>query len=150
MNLGSNGRFHSFAELARKLGAGGHYALAAQIDGIRALRSDHHDGIHIHLRNHGNLSEAHASHLFSFARAVGDVACFPEPAKSPINDLHSANRQAAGRAFAAEFLAPINEIQAMQSDGRDVVSIAEEFAVSAAVIERQIGNAPGSKPLITE
>jgi hypothetical protein len=141
MNLGPNGRFHSFSALARALGAGEHYALAGQIDGIRALRSDHHDGIDIHMRDHGNSSEAHASHLFSFARAVGDVTCFPERAKAPINDLHAAYRQAAGRAFAAEFLAPIDEIQAMQGDGRDIVSIAEEFAVSAAVIERQIENA---------
>jgi hypothetical protein len=141
MDIGPSGRFRSFMALARKFGASDHFALAGQVDGIRALRSDHIDGIDIHMRDHGNSSEAHASHLFSFARAVGDAACFPEHTRSPINELHSANRQAAGRSFAAEFLAPIDEIQSMQSDGRDVVSIAEEFAVSTAVIERQIENA---------
>jgi Zn-dependent peptidase ImmA (M78 family) len=54
--------------------------------------------------------------------------------------LHSACRQAAGRAFAAEFLAPIDEIRSMREDGRDAVSIAEEFAVSTTVIERQVKN----------
>src|SRR6266478_1825062 len=140
MNLRAGDRFRSFQTLARKLGASEHYALAAPINGIRALRSDN-NGIYIHVRHHGNSSQAHALHLFTFARAVGDAACFPEHTKAPINDLHVANRQAAGRAFAAEFLAPIDEIQSMQRDGSDIVSIADEFAVSTPVIEHQIENA---------
>lgn len=140
MGLGAKDRFRTFKSLAQRLGASPSYALAARVDGIRALRSDHGDGVHVHMRNHGNSQEAHASHLFSFARAVGDAACFPQPNKSPVNELHSACRQAAGRAFAAEFLAPIDEIRSMREDGRDAVSIAEEFAVSTTVIERQVEN----------
>jgi hypothetical protein len=67
-------------------------------------------------------------------RACGDAACFP------INHLHNAVRQAAGRAFAAEFLAPIDEIRTMKADKHDIVTIANAFCVSTTVIERQIEN----------
>jgi hypothetical protein len=141
LDLGTGDRFPSFKHLARKLGAGEAFELAASVDGIRALRSDQNDEVRIHLRNHSKSSEAFASHLFSFARAVGDAVCFPAHGRAPINELHSANRQAAGRAFAAEFLAPIDEVESMCKDGHDVVSIADEFVVSTVVIERQLENA---------
>ena len=140
LNLGVGDRFKSFKTLAEKLGAQKTFELAAQIDGLRALRSDHADAIYIHLRNHGGASEARASHLFSFARAVGDASCFLDEGRAPVNELRSAYRQAAGRAFSAEFLAPISEIDSMLDDGRDTVSIADEFTVSTTVIDRQIEN----------
>ena len=59
---------------------------------------------------------------------------------APITELRSAYRQAAGRAFAAEFLAPSDEIEAMRGDKRDIVTIANEFSVSQQVIEYQITN----------
>ncbi|HUZ12903.1 MAG TPA: hypothetical protein VMU93_08655 [Caulobacteraceae bacterium] len=140
LNLRASDRFRSFRPLAEKLGASRAYALAPSVEGIRALRSDHADAPRIHMRIHGSSPEARAGHLFSFARAIGDVACFPEESRAPINELRSAYRQAAGRAFAAEFLAPIDEIESMHEDGRDAVSIAEEFGVSTTVIERQREN----------
>ena len=93
------------------------------------------------MRTHGQSAEAEASHLFTFARGIADVVCFPSPQRATVNDLRSAYRQAAGRAFAAELLAPVNEILSMRDDGLDTVAIAEEFAVSTRVIERQIENA---------
>lgn len=140
LNLGQNSRFKSFKDLAIRLGASKNYNLAPQVDGIRALRRDREDGLHVHLRNHGDTQEAASAHLFAFARAVGDAACFPEPQLGPITELRSAYRQAAGRAFAAEFLAPSDEIEAMRAERRDVVTIANEFAVSQQVIENQITN----------
>ena len=134
-------RFLTFSELAEAVGASRQYELAPSIYGIRLLRSHEGDDAHLHMRTHGQSAEAQASHLFTFARGVGDVVCFPTPQRAPVNDLRSAYRQAAGRAFAAEFLAPVNEVLSMRADGRDVVAIAEEFAVSAEVIERQIENA---------
>jgi Zn-dependent peptidase ImmA (M78 family) len=71
---------------------------------------------------------------------VGDASCFLDEGRAPVNELRSAYRQAAGRAFAAEFLAPISEIDSMLDDGRDTVSIADEFTVSTTVIDRQIEN----------
>ncbi len=140
LNLEQNTRFRSFRDIATRLGASKGYSLAPGVNGIRALRRDRGDGLHIHLRNHGDTKEAAAAHLFAFARAVGDACCFPEPQLGPITELRSAYRQAAGRAFAAEFLAPSDEIEAMRADRQDVVTIANEFAVSQQVIEHQIAN----------
>lgn len=92
------------------------------------------------MREHGTSSYARASHLFTFARAVGDAVCFPPETRSPVNELHAAHRQAAGRAFAAELLAPIDEVRSMHEDGRDSVSIADDFGVSTAMIDRQWEN----------
>jgi len=141
LQLGQQDRFKSFRPLAEKLGAKNTFELARPVDGIRALRSDKRDGVHIHMRSFGASPTAPLAHLFNFARAVGDAACFPEESRAPINELQSAYRQAAGRAFAAEFLAPINEIKSMQRDRRDVDTIAAEFGVSTTAIERQIENA---------
>ncbi len=140
LGLKANDRFSSFRPLAERLGASGHYELARPVDGLRALRSDYPDGVRIHMRTHGKSPEARASHLFSFTRAVGDVVCFPDEVRAPVNELHDAYRQAAGRAFAAQFLAPISEVCSMYADGRDPVPIADEFGVSTAVIERQLEN----------
>jgi len=140
LNLGQNGRFQSFIDLAKRLGASRNYSLAPRVDGIRALRRDREDGLHVHLRNHGDTQEAASAHLFAFARAVGDAACFPEPQLGPITGLRSAYRQAASRAFAAEFLAPSDEVEAMRAEKRDVVTIANEFAVSQQVIDHQLAN----------
>ena len=138
--LEQNHRFSSFKDLARRFGAGQSYSLAPKVDGINALRHERPDGVHIHLRNHGESAEAKTAHLFSMARAIGDAVCFPSTEVAPINGLQRAFRQAAGRAFAAEFLAPIDEVMSMQRDKRDIYSIANEFAVSPTLIERQIEN----------
>ncbi len=132
--------FRSFRDLADRLGAAKSYTLAQQVDGIRALRRDHADGVHVHVRNHGDTAEAAAAHLFALARGVGDAACFPAPQLGPITALRSACRQAAGRAFAAELLAPSDAIEAMRADRRDTATIANAFAVSQQVIEHQIEN----------
>lgn len=132
-------RFRTYKALAKVFGAK-NYDSAPSVDGIRLLRSDKDDACHLHLRKHGNSEEAHASQLFSFARGVGDVACFSSLQRSPVNSVHFGYRQAAGRAFAAEFLAPVDEVEAMEKDGRDAVSIADEFCVSTAVINLQLEN----------
>ena len=68
------------------------------------------------------------------ARAVRDTR------RSVINDLHHAERQATGRAFAAEFLAPVESVVEMCEAGSDAEEIADEFDVSSYVIEDQIRN----------
>lgn len=134
-------KFTSFRQIAELLGASVSYNLAPSVDGIRALCSRRPDGSQIHLRNHGESDEARAQHLFAMARALGNAACFPEYRLAPVNDLHNAYRQATGRAFAAEFLAPVDEIRSMLKDQRDLITIADAFAVSTNVIERQVENA---------
>ena len=141
MGFDQTRRFSSFVQLSRAMGATAHFADAPAAYGIHLLRSHAGDEAHLHMRPHGKSEEARASQMFAFARGVGDVICFPAPQRAPVNGLRSAFRQAAGRAFAAEFLAPVTEIMSMQHDGRDIIAIAEEFAVSTLVIERQIENA---------
>ncbi len=142
LNLRQEDRIQSDKALAKRLGAATNFEPAGRVDGIRALRSHTSgDDVSIHMRDHGSSPQARVAQLFSFARAVGDVACFPSPTRSPVNELHSAYRQAAGRAFAAEFLAPVDEVMSMQADGHDSLTIAEEFSVSTTMIERQIENA---------
>ncbi len=133
-------RFDGFRSLAEKMGASKNYRLAKPIDGIRLLRQDSGDGVHLHMRVAGDTNEARRAHLFTFARGVGDAICFPDNERSPVNDLKDAHRQSTGRAFAAEFLAPISEILNMKADGRDIVSIANDFGVSTTLIERQLEN----------
>jgi hypothetical protein len=133
-------RYHTYRQLAEAFGSSKSYTVAPAVDGLRALRIDHNDGVRIHMRSHGEPAAARTGHLFTFARAVGDVACFPEETTAPINDLHDAYRQSASRAFAAQFLAPIDEIRSMREDGRDQITMAGEFGVSTAVIEHQLDN----------
>jgi hypothetical protein len=140
LGLRQHYRFASFRDLASLFGAAKNYNLAPAVDGISALRREAFHDIHVHIRNHGDFLGAAATHLFALARAIGDATCFPEPQTSPINRLRHAYRQAAGRAFAAEFLAPIDEIQSMQEDEHDEYSIANEFGVSTMVIEHQMAN----------
>lgn len=133
-------RFESFRHLAHLFGSSKNYNLAPKVDGISALRREAFNDIHVHIRNQGDFEGATATHLFVLARAIGDAACFPNPQASSINRLQHAFRQAAGRAFAAEFLAPIEEIRSMQEDEYDIFSIAKEFCVSSEVIKHQIHN----------
>jgi hypothetical protein len=113
---------------------------ASPVNGLRALISTQNESVHIHLRDRPPTQEARVSELFAFTRAVGDVICFPRTRRSVVNSLHEAHRQSAGRAFAAEFLAPIDEISSMQEDDADLATIADELNVSTEVIERQIEN----------
>jgi len=140
LGLTTTSRIKGYRDLAKKLGASSNFELASKVDGIRLLREDKDDGAHFHLRTERG-SQGAASYLFTFARGVGDVVCFPEKSRAPVNDLRSAFRQSSGRAFAAEFLAPIDEIQSMMHDGKDRLSIADEFTVSPITIDLQIENA---------
>lgn len=138
LHLSAADRIRTVAELAGRLDASRKFETAPRVYGLRALRNDLRDEMHVHLRETGREEQ----NLFGFARACGDVVCFPEPSRSVVNDLQSAYRQAAGRAFAAEFLAPIDELRSMEADGYDRSEMAAEFGVWPDVIDRQFENAP--------
>jgi hypothetical protein len=139
LNLKDVDRVRSYKQLATKLG-NANFRPKPAVDGIRVLREDDNRGVQLHLRKPNLAGSAPAELLFNLARGVGDVACFPEPAIAPINDLQQAYRQKSGRSFAAEFLAPVREVMSMQRDGRDFSSIAAEFGVSERVVEHQVEN----------
>lgn len=94
----------------------------------------------IHLRKLGRKKWEYLSEEFAFARAVGDAVCFPDNEISVVNALQSAERQAVGRAFAAELLAPIDKILDMRDAGKDVGEIAEALDVSPLTVTHQIEN----------
>ena len=129
-------RFRSVTVLARRLGAPG-FKPAPLAPGVSALVETVHDGARVHLRQFGNQPVR----LFAFARAIGDAVANPPTRRSAVNSLHNASRQACGRAFAAEFLAPIDEILSMRNDGLDTDAVADAFGVSAELVERQEENA---------
>ena len=133
----------SYSSLTKKLGASEDFEPIALDGGIRAFVS-RTDGTKIHLQRYNGkdtLSSARSTN-FAFARAVGDAVIFPTPRRSVVNGLHHAERQAAGRAFAAELLAPINEIENILEKRVDVddTVLADEFDVSPNVVRYQIEN----------
>ncbi len=143
LGVGTDRRSTSQAFLARQLG-GARFEPARLFSGVRALvaRTDGGTRIHLHDHQQGSRSaDAGArTNNFAFARAVGDAVCFRDARRSVINDLHHAERQATGRAFAAEFLAPVDGVVDMYEDRYDEEEIADEFDVSSYVIENQIRN----------
>ena len=136
LGVAQNERFRSVKALTQRLGTPG-FAPAPPTTGIRALVDSRDGETRVHLRKTNNPP----GNLFALARAVGEAVANPPARRAAVNDLREASRQACGRAFAAEFLAPIDEILSMRRDGHDVHSIADEFGVPTETVERQEGNA---------
>ena len=129
----------SFRTIAKKLG-GDDFERKQGPRGVYAVIDCGEDNTYIHLRERGSKEWERAAETFAFARALGHAVCFPNDSLSTVNSLHRAERQAVGRAFAAEFVAPENRVLNMHHDGYDVDEIAGLLSVSSMVIEHQIRN----------
>ena len=125
--------------IAESLGAG-NFENAAAIEHVLALVSRENDGVHVHLADRGVSAENRKAENFAFGRAIGDAVCFSDTRRSVVNNLGHAERQAVGRAFAAEFLAPVEDVLRMSQDGLEVDEIADEFDVAPLTIQHQIEN----------
>ena len=132
-------RFTSTEVIARKLGTRD-FAPTSAIPGVLALIARSEEDVHVHLRGHEPNEWTLQAQNFAFARAIGDAVCFPDTQRSIVNELRDAERQAAGRAFAAEFLAPVQSVLDMVDSGRDDYEIAGSFKVSPIVVAHQIEN----------
>ena len=132
-------RFTSTEVIAKKLGASD-FVTTSAIPGVLALIARDEEDAHIHLRGHEPDEWTLQAQNFAFARAIGDAVCFPDTPRSVVNELRDAERQAAGRAFAAEFLAPVQNVLDMVDSGRDDYEIAGSFKVSPMVVAHQIEN----------
>ena len=108
--------------------------------GVGALVSRSNGSVQVHLSDSNGSERDPRSQKFVFARAVGDAFCFPMDGHSVVNGLHGAERQATNRAFAAEFLAPVDEVRAMASARRTSPEIADALDVDLAVIAHQLEN----------
>ena len=126
----------SVSGMARMLG-NGEFASVEGLFGVNALVS-RRDCVYVHLRQSPHVTRP--AENFSFARAIGDVVCFPGGGPSVVNRLHGTERQAMGGAFAAEFLAPTETVSDMVLGGWDVDEIADVLAVYPRVVEHQIEN----------
>ena len=109
------------------------------LPGVGAVLSRRDSGaVSVHL---GGLKyPAPWSQTFNLARAVGDAVRYRDDGIFVVNRLHGAQRQAMGRAFAAELLAPADEVLSMSMDGYDVLDIAGRFKVSERVVAHQMDN----------
>ena len=76
---------------------------------------------------------------FATMRAIGDYLVYRSGGRAPINDTYS-YRQAVGRAFAAEMLAPAEVITQMQDAGMGVEEIAAERNVSEMAVMHHLEN----------
>ena len=141
MDIPPHERLTSLAGIAGRMGCPT-FAPTPGVAGIAALvtRDDEDVRIHVRRRDVGNGDWASQAERFAFARAIGDVVCFRDTQYSVVNGLRSAERQAAGRAFAAEFLAPIDGILDMMNGGCDDDEISGAFHVSPQVIAHQLEN----------
>ena len=121
-------------------GLGNHdFKATVGLPGVGAVLSRRDSGaVSVHL---GGLKyPAPWSQTFNLARAVGDAVCYRDDSFFVVNRLHGAKRQAVGRAFAAELLAPADEVRSMATDGYDVPDIAGRFKVSERVVAHQLDN----------
>ena len=143
LNLNGSG-LRTPEALAKKLG-GKDFQRVAGTDvepNIRAVvaQSGAESGIHLRDRNRGKFRWATQAETFALARAVGDALCLPQSGHRVVNNLHNAEQQAVGRAFAAEFLAPVENVLDMAGEGLDNEEIASEFNVSPLVVQHQLDN----------
>ena len=133
----------SYSSLTKKLGASEDFTPIPLDGNLRAFVS-RSDSTKIHLHRYNGVDTLASTKFtnFAFARAVGDAVIFRSPKRSVVNGLHHAERQATGRAFAAELLAPIQEITSMTEDVFEVEEsvLADEFDVSPSVVRYQIEN----------
>ena len=123
------------ATVAAKLGSS-NFRQVDKLAGVDAVVSRTDNDVRVYLANLSGLPAEN----FAFARAIGSAICFPNDQLSVVNELLGAERQAAGRAFAAEFLAPIEAIMDMHSDGVEINDISTAFNVSPMVIGLQMDN----------
>ena len=128
--------FDSVCSIAGMLGNAS-FERSEGLSGVEGVVSRGVD-VHVHLRKSRYGPPSFEN--FNLARAIGDAVCFLEDGPSVINRLYGAERQAAGRAFAAEFLAPVEAVWGMHEEGYDVGEIAGRFVVDTRVIQHQVEN----------
>ena len=139
LDLRSDERLISLADIACRLGSRS-FECTSGVAGIAALVCREDDDVQVHVRRRGASDWGRHAENFAFARAIGDAVCFSDARRSVVNNLHRAERQAVGRAFAAELLAPVESVVDRMNSGCDVDETADWFNVSPTVVDRQLEN----------
>lgn len=126
------------SELAAKCGAADFAPRPLAGSGLLAFQEHVSDGPAVLVREDGNAQFS----AFVLSRAVGDYVVF-HSTKSCVADAYT-DRQAVGRAFAAEFMAPAEGVIAMIDDDRSASLVARHYKVPVEVIEHQYKNNHGA------
>lgn len=136
LNLKADVSIDGIAGIAKHLGAESGLELSGDAPGmLRAFQSIVDEVPTFIVEDEGARSSA-----FTLARSVGDFLAFGSRA-SCVAGIYT-DRQAVGRAFAAEFLAPRSAVQKMiEQEDQSTFQIANYFGVSPSVVERQYQNA---------
>ena len=121
--------------LSKLLGASESIGLSPEAPGsLRGFQSVQDEVPTIIVEDEGPRSSA-----FVVARGVGDFIAFGNRA-SCVADLYT-DRQAVGRAFAAEFMAPRDAVVRMiEEEDQPIAQIADHFGISTSVVHRQYEN----------
>ena len=130
----------SVKSLSSRLGSPYFRRAAGPSSVIAAISRSSNGEVGVHLRSRGKSKLETWSEEFTFARAVGDALCFTDSEFSIVNSLKYAERQAVGRAFAAELLAPIERILDMSDGGKDTDEIAGILNVNPTIVNHQLEN----------
>ena len=122
--------------LSKLMGSSGCIGLSSKApEDLRAFQSFEGGAPTIIVEDEGPLPS-----VFTLARGVGDFIAFGNQA-SCVSNLRT-DRQAVGRAFAAEFMAPRNAVvQMIEGEDQPVSRIAGHFGVSELVVHLQYENA---------
>ena len=104
--------FRDVADIAAQFGGAGANIAIGRVPGLRAEANRGEGAPKVIV---AELPVPH-SRTFAMMRAVGDLLAFQQEGRSPVTDTYS-YRQAVGRAFAVEMLAPAGTILQMERDG---------------------------------
>lgn len=122
--------------LTKLLGGGSHFTTSPKAPGaLRGVLTKLNSTPSIFVEYDGNC----ANSTFLMGRAMGDFVAYGEN-RACVADLYT-DRQAVGRAFAAELIAPASAVVHMADDeGLSLQKIADHFGASSAVIRHQYEN----------
>ena len=134
--------FDDEAEIAALFGGLHFEAAVGRVPGLRAEVYDSGDQVPKIIVAGLPASQ---SRNFAMMRAIGDFLSFEQDGRAPITDTYS-YRQAVGRAFAIEMLAPTETILQMERDGMSVDEIAEARNVSEDAVAHHLGNRRVRRP----
>ena len=133
--------FGDAAEIAALFGGQRFEAAAGRVPGLRAEVCNGDQGPKFIVAG----LPAPQSRNFAMMRAIGDFLAFEQDGRAPITDTYS-YRQAVGRAFAIEMLAPTETILQMERDGMSVDEIAAARNVSEDAVAHHLENRRVRRP----
>lgn len=127
--------FQDPAEIACLFGALNFEVCKSRVNGLRAAVNGAPDHPRVVVAGPGRPDALN----FATMRAIGDYLVYGSDGRAPVNDIYS-YRQAVGRAFAAEMLAPAEIIAEMQDEGMAVEEISAKRNVSELTILHHLEN----------